>query len=445
MSERFPKTYVSAREFVESWDKEIYELTNLDYFIFLMINHLGNQIERSHLFHDPDDSLLALDFESIGTLCFNLGDAFEYYIENKYFNPSTGSLPTSNPPDIDDRFVYHERLKNLQSLAQQDVEKEHILRIELMDYVIFDTLLQFYFEEVGLEFEEGDREINEMAFFIEDAMIEFIRNEGKNLLQRPHDPATDFFERLIEKEEMPSSPDTWEEDKEWFDQENEFEFYESPTVEVEEVVDHFLEECDCNLENFADVVRGVKLFQEFLVEHAGVTDIYQLNEDHFLEFLSVWLVQRFVEEDESHLPGIFQALARFVTWLNSHYSLDYKRVYLHYYDRVKTEVPRVIKALKQYLQECNIFDILYHRDNPDTTQLQGLYEISKIRSRLNKTMDLLDIHGYQTIENVKLPSSAFTKLQNGDFFQATLILTPTGWEILEIEYIYPKVSKRFVY
>ena len=51
MAEKFEKTYISVNEFIESWEKELYELNYLDYFIFLLINKLGFQIEHDEKVH----------------------------------------------------------------------------------------------------------------------------------------------------------------------------------------------------------------------------------------------------------------------------------------------------------------------------------------------------------------------------------------------------------
>ena len=46
MAEQFKKTYVSVTEFIDSWEKEIYELTHLDYFSYLLINEMASGIEN---------------------------------------------------------------------------------------------------------------------------------------------------------------------------------------------------------------------------------------------------------------------------------------------------------------------------------------------------------------------------------------------------------------
>ena len=76
MAERFQKTYISVQEFISSWDKEIYELNNLDYFTFLLINNIGYRIEHDFFNQQNKDPNLQIDPEEIGTLSFNIGDSF---------------------------------------------------------------------------------------------------------------------------------------------------------------------------------------------------------------------------------------------------------------------------------------------------------------------------------------------------------------------------------
>ena len=80
MSEKSEKTYISIHEFISSWEKEIYELTNLDYFAYHLINFLGNQIETVYFNKKEQTGYLQLDSEDIGTLAFNIGDSFAFYI-----------------------------------------------------------------------------------------------------------------------------------------------------------------------------------------------------------------------------------------------------------------------------------------------------------------------------------------------------------------------------
>ena len=94
MSTRFEKTYISVNEFVSSLEKEIYELTNLDYFTFLLINYLGYQIENEYFNKDNNTPYLLIDPEEIATLAFNIGDSFESFLENNCFGDCSLSCPT---------------------------------------------------------------------------------------------------------------------------------------------------------------------------------------------------------------------------------------------------------------------------------------------------------------------------------------------------------------
>ena len=71
MSEKYKKTYISAKEFVSSWEKEIYELTNLDYFIYLLINELGSRLEHDFFPQIDDEDLFYLKNEEIAAISFN--------------------------------------------------------------------------------------------------------------------------------------------------------------------------------------------------------------------------------------------------------------------------------------------------------------------------------------------------------------------------------------
>lgn len=101
MSERFEKAYISVSEFVSSWEKEIYELNNLDYFTFLLINYLGYKIEHNFFNAEENSPYLCIDPEEIATLSFNIGDCFESFLENNCFGDCTLSCPTKLDEKVD--------------------------------------------------------------------------------------------------------------------------------------------------------------------------------------------------------------------------------------------------------------------------------------------------------------------------------------------------------
>ena len=72
LAEKFQKTYISVHEFIHSWEKEIYELNNLDYFTYLLINNLGYQIEHEFFCKKNKFPYLDIEYDEISTLSFNL-------------------------------------------------------------------------------------------------------------------------------------------------------------------------------------------------------------------------------------------------------------------------------------------------------------------------------------------------------------------------------------
>ena len=93
MSDRSEKVYISVHEFIHSWEKEIYELNNLDYFTFKLINELGYNIENNYFNQQKKTPYLTIDPDDIGTLAFNLSDSLESFFENNCFGDCSLACP----------------------------------------------------------------------------------------------------------------------------------------------------------------------------------------------------------------------------------------------------------------------------------------------------------------------------------------------------------------
>ncbi len=452
MSEGLSKKYVTVREFVESWDKELYKLTNLDYFIYLMINHMGNQLDKRFFNAPQNDSKLLLSFESIGTLCFNIGDSFEYFLEEDSLGRYSVDYRVDKEMsgEVLDRNseVTHRRLKSLQALLSHGYFKEHSFRADLMEYVIIDTLLQFYYEEIGIEFGDEDMEIMALAEYIEDTMIRFIRAEGKSLLQRYDDPAIDFFEKLLEMEEGFNEAQRWQSNGR--EMAEDFHDWSTGTNDQENALDDVFKrfiadsEKDASQDDLGCLSCNIDLLRCYLQAEARISSIYEISPTHINEFLSVWLIKKFAHESPPRFPQLFQSLARFITWLNKNLGIELKREFIRFYDNVKTEIPRVVRILHAYLQEYNLFEIMLLRNQEDAEQIDGFFEITEFSQRPEKVLSLENIHQYQPLKDVVLNMSSYNSLRKGDVLQATVVKKNEQWEILEIHYIFPNASKAYL-
>ena len=451
MSERYQKTFVSVREFVESWDKEIYQLTNLDFFIYLLINNIGNHLERQYFIGERKESPFYLDFDLLGSLCFNIGDNLEIFFKENCF----GKCSLNCPLDMDtivpennlpENSFTRKRIKLLSEYLVGDRSKENFLRLDILNFVLLDTLAHFYNEELGLEVEEDDVAILQMAEFIINVIIQFIRIEGQGLLRNPYENAQEYFQELLEIEEE-SREDTWTVDEEgWTPEAEEHEQWDAPDDKIEMVISRFLDESLANSPERNDwMIPYVQMLQAFLQEQPDVYDVFDLREDHLLEFLSTWLVQEYTMQDDRQVQHNFRMLARFVTWLYNTYNIDFKRTFLSYYDKVKTDVPRVIRALNYYLNEYDIFNTLLIREAEDIEKVSGFYQIRAMGSFQSKVLHLEDLHKFHEFPVVKFYSNIFNQIRTGDILQATLFKNPNGlWEVLEIHFIYPGIAERFI-
>lgn len=450
MSERFQRTYISVREFIESWDKEIYELNHLDLFIYLMINHLGNQIEKRLLIDEQSRTNLHLTFDNIGTLCFNLGDSLEFFLQKNCF----GNCSLNCPLDLDssvklsqqetDEFM-QKRLMLFRSIASETIVKEQCLRVHLMNHVILETITNFYSEELGVEIDEEDLEVIELADFIENVMIDFIRHEGQSLLHQLTEPAMDYFEELLESEEEDEGFQSWSTEDDYWDDADFSENWQSNFEPIDDLFEKFIDDVeDRSFSKKKIIAADIDLFKEYLTNYADVHNVFELHEEHILEFLCHWLVQQFVLEDETKVQNVFRNLAKFVTWLYNNYGIDYKSSFLSVYKSVKTDVPRVIRALNTYLNEYDLMEALLVQGKSEVEQLYGFFEVTSLNSRTEKTLQLVNLHFFEQVENVKLDSSAYLKLQPGDILQATLVRNGNGWKVLEIQYIFPRTARPYL-
>jgi len=450
LSAHHQKTFISVREFIDSWDKEFYEFNNLDFFIFLLINHLGNQLDKRFFIEQRRQSKLNLDFDQIGTICFNLCDSLEYYLEANCF----GSCPINCVRDLDSIIdpsqtyqnnKIRKKLELIQSFLIGSLDKEQCLRLDLMNHVILDSLLQFYSEELNIEFEENDLILLELAEFIENVIIDFIRFEGQSLLAKPYDLALDYFEELLQNEEEQKSENGWHENpKEWNENAEVYE-WEKNSENIEEVFFQFL-----NDEHYSPQIsqqtlaHDIDYLSRYLIEYAKLSKISDLKENHLAEFLSVWLAREFILADVKQIAHIFRATARFITFIFHHYHINLKREFLKYYDVLKIDLPRVIQATNTFISEYNVFDTIMSTEINQSDYQVGYYEIIDIQNREDRTLVVKNIFDYEYNLTFKFDSTAFFRLRKGDILHASIIPDSQHWKILEIQYIYPNLARPFI-
>lgn len=450
MPDRSQKLFISAGEFIQSWDKELYELTNLDYFIFRLINEIGNRLEKKYFNLRRKMSKLFLDFEEIGTLCFNLGDSIEFFLKGNCLKDcSIGCLK-----DLDGQFDFGKthvdpaikhRLLILQAFLPGKLDKEQILRIDLMNQVIFDTLLQFYYSEFNVELKEDDLDLIELAEFIEDGMIFFIRSEGQTLLMRYAETAIDIFEELLQAETDYEKKESWYQDSDRPNFEDPQNEWSQPDISIEQVFSQITLDQKFSQNTDNSILFDLLYLERFFTEYLKLTNVNDIQETHLAEFFSVWLVKEFEMNDEKQLDFIFKATARFITHLNQYFNINFKHEFLTYYDSVKTDLPRVVKALNIFIRDYDVLNILLNSEKELQIQQLDYYEIIRTYGKASHLFDAQNLmKNTEILHQVHMQSPAFTELRKGDIIQASFLNEYHHWKVLDIQYIYPKLAKNFV-
>ncbi len=450
LSERYQKTFISIREFVESWDKELYELNHLDFFIYLFINHLGNQLERQFFHPGVRHSDFHLEFDHIGTLSFNIGDAFEFFLKENCLN----SCPLGCPLNLDgyvhpeDEELHEQMLRKirfLQSYPSEPVQKEQCFRLDLMNHVVIDTIIQFYSEEFHTELAEDDPFLIELAEFIEDVTVEFIRTEGQTWLHKPFESALKYFEDLLQSEEEESQPSEWSNpDIQSWDESSSASEWQVTQPNIHDVFTRFTSDLFYNPGGNTALAHDISFFHRYLHEFAGLEGIDDIEPTHLAEFFSVWLVREFVMADEREISHIFRATARFITFLYHHYQINLKRDFLEYYEKIKTDLPRVVQANNLYISDFDIFSALYVAENHDYEYIDGYFEILDTIDRKNRLINVEEITLGHRLSHLKFDSAAYSKIQRGDILHATLIRKQSNWEVMDVQYIYPGLARQFL-
>jgi hypothetical protein len=108
------------------------------------------------------------------------------------------------------------------------------------------------------------------------------------------------------------------------------------------------------------------------------------------------------------------------------------------------DLPRVIQATNTFISEYNLFETIITTDQEPGEHKVGFYEITDIRDRLDRTIEVRNVYDYERNLIFKLESTAFFRLRKGDILHASIIQRARDWEILEIQFIYPNLAMPFI-
>lgn len=442
MAEQFKKTYVSVTEFIDSWEKEIYELTHLDYFSYLLINEMASGIENDFFSNYNHDEQIFLNADEISTLSFNIADGLQGFFEKNCF----GTCKFGCPIQLDEQLeaekqsIKNDLKKTAKNATKDNQTKEQCLSSDILNYVILDSLLDFYNYELGVILTETDNNLLDFAEFNLNLIIQYIRFKGQRFLKIPQDNASAYFYDLIQSDES-----GWKiNDIELYNTEDEEPELESWKIDYSSI-DHVFEEYCRDYNSNDDKIYKVRIlnkFKNYLLNFLELKKIEDLTMDDLEEFYSVVLPHEILCDDDPNFDSIWEVFSKFLTYLefsrNVHLKIPFEKF-------VTKQIPEIIRTFKitfNYQKKYPFIDFLMSPDNSDSSLIEGFYEIHKNSS---KQFVLRDIHLNTQLEPVNINRLQGSIIKTSDIFHCHLIHKSGNWEIAHLEQVYPAVSKYYLY
>ena len=442
MSERSEKTYISIHEFISSWEKEIYEFNYLDYFAFLLINSLGNQIEQYFNQNKSKTRYLYIEGEDVGTLAFNIGDTLESFFENNCLGDCNLSCPTRLHEKIDLNEIDYDNhhLHILQLVNNEEIDKKQFLLTDILNYVVLDTLFDFYNYEIGLDLDDSDMGLMHLADFITAQLEIFIETRGQQYLKSPKESAIELFERLVQDSEQ-----DWNEllQAPIDDDPDDAEDWKTGKLLAANIIQEFLNHQNISDSQKEKLKKILNYFKNYLEEYAGIRHLEEVTKEDVEEFYTFWLVRETVLETELSPQYIKSSYHRFFKWLEISFDININQYFSAITDRHFNKVNQAVFTARSYFSENSIVDGILASNATDSRVVSGLFYIEEATA--NGLFRLRDIHFKNKYTNVQmnLPANLFDL--KGMIIDAVIKPTTYGWRLINLEYVFPAAAKPYLH
>lgn len=439
LAEQFKKTYISVTEFIDSWDKEIYELTYLDYFSYLLINELASGIENDFFKKTNQHSQIFITADEISTLAFNIADCLQGFFEKNCFDTCKLGCPLKLDDklgDINSTFPNNCSI----SLDNDYQTKKECLSSDILNYVILDSLLDFYNYELGIILTETDNDLLDLAEFNLNLIMQFIRYKGQRYLKAPHENGSAYFYDLIQLDETNWKIDDIDLNSNEED-EQELEPWKVDYSSIEHVFEEFESEYS-PVDNKQQSMRLLKKFHDYLSDFLEIKRIDDLTMDDIEEFYSVVLPHEMISEDTPCFEDVKEIFSKFLTYLEFTRNLYIQIPFEKFINKQMPEIIRTYKITNNYMKKFPFMDFLLSPDNNDNSLVEGFYEIHK---NAHGQYFVKDIHLNTQLEPVDLGRLKGSLVRTTDIFHCHFVNKEGIWQLAHLEQVYPAVSKYYLY
>ncbi len=437
LAERFQKTYIPVNEFISSWEKEIYELTNLDYFTFVLINELGYRIEHEYFGKRCQSPYLEIDHEDIGTLVFNIGDSFESFLENNCFGDCSQSCPSRlqdnmeiEPEDLPDESFYI-----LRSMENGGMSKKQYLLADILNYVVIDTLFDFYNYEIGLNLNDADAGLLDFADFVTDVVERIFDSKNAAYLETPNESATVMFENLIRESE-----NNWDDYYGFADEDEveEIEAWKHKNTNIGLILDRFLESNTLSKTQI-DLVQQLRRFSS---DYAGVVRIDEFTIADLDEFMGFYLIREIAFERNLDGAEIILFFERLLDWLELNYEYTTESFRDRLINGLRFDFELAIELNQAYRREHSTIEGLLETNRSEEELTEGIFEIVRIGD--NGFFRLREVLTRKEYINVRVDVNFTAKELQGFLVEGTVKPTMYGWRLIDADFIYPPQARPFL-
>lgn len=441
MAEQFRKTYISVHEFVGSWDKEVYELTNIDYFIYLLINDLAGEMESAYLAKLSDTNFLQLHSEEIGTLAFNIGDGLQQFFEKNCFSECLLNCPThlKDPVSLLERKERKIILEEPHIPGFQCRSKEQCLHFDVLHYVVIDTLLDFYNFEKELPLTDKDDSILRFAEFVNKIILETIKNLGSKFLHSPKENASGRFDRLLKSSDNDLDEIlNFEEEDDEIKEGEEWKLSASGSAET---IHKFKEGYLSKSEN-KDLVFLLDRFSEFLIEFLGLGHVEDLTIEEINEFFSVIAVHELLSANYDAIDAAAQTFKQLIQYLDFNHDMNLESLFKDFLENEFSQIQRTFRIIRDYEQNYPLMEYLISEEANDPNLLDGFFEIISLSG---SWAEVEDIHLKTRLKPVDLSHLKMASLHTGDILHMQLIVNGLEFRLVHMEMAYPTGAKKYLF
>lgn len=440
MSERFEKTYISIHEFIDAWEKELYELTLLDYFTYMLINDLGYQIEHNFINTKKQTPYLQIDADEIGTLAFNIADSLETFLEHNCLGACSLNCAINihkkiTPEEIE---FANKNLHIIQIVHGQNLTRKQFLMTDILNYVVVDTLYDFYHYEIGLEIDDKDLGLLQFADFITLIIEKFIESQGNKYLSNHQETAADLFNKLIE-----DSENSWEDpDGNLSDDEyDESESWKHNGQRISEIIEEYRQDqqnAGNQSQNFKTVLEFINKYSE---EYAGILTIDEFSHEDIKEFCSYWLPRELIVHDVS-IEEAGEVYSGFFEWLQISREINLSKDFNTWFNTHKAEIKNAVDIARTYLNKHSVVESMLFLNSPESGALDGLFEIISVSS--NGLYRVRDFYREEVYFNLQMDLEPSQKIQTGSLLEGSIRPTSWGWRVVHLEYLYPASARQYL-